>query len=384
MAKLSAFFLAFLTFFSQLFGLAGSGDYQKQTGLKAAIAALQNKEAILAQKNEGAVSDYAWSPADEFRIEDTVILKKEAGKDFTVLNFSDTHFSDYDYRAWFAFEGEATMRRLVAETNPDLITLSGDLVCGDSTLYSMKRLTDLMESFGVPWAPVYGNHDDEANCDLNYLADIMMQSPHCVMQKGDPAMGVGNYIVSVCEETENGALTLKEALVMMDSHHSQPNDLQQQWFSWAADGINAYSGGAAEISVMLHIPLPDYQTAYDAAWNAEKKCWNEGYNAYGALHEEICCEKDGDGNPVDRGFFDIIKSKGTVKHVLCGHEHMNNFSIEYEGVRLTYMMKLGYGSGFQVGFNGCTVLKVGDKGISRLTHKTVSAGIPLPVVDIKF
>ena len=116
MAKLSAFFLAFLTFFSQLFGLAGSRDYQKQTGLKEALAALQNKEAVLSQKNEGAASDYAWSPADEFKLEDTVILKKEAGKDYTILNFSDTHFSDYDYRAWFAFEGEATMRRLVAET----------------------------------------------------------------------------------------------------------------------------------------------------------------------------------------------------------------------------------------------------------------------------
>ena len=384
MEKLSVFFLAFLTFCSQLFGLAGSGDYQKQTGLAQAINALKDKAAILEMKNEGAAADYRWSPADAFRLEDTVILKKQPGKDFTVLNFSDTHFSDYDYRAWFAFEGEATMRRLVAETNPDLITLSGDLVCGDSTLYSMKRLTDLMESFGVPWAPVYGNHDDEANCDLNYLADIMLKSPHCVMQKGDPAMGVGNYVISICEENADGTLLLKEALVMMDSHHSQPNETQQQWFSWVADGVNAVSGNTAEIALMLHIPLPDYQTAYDAAWNAEKKCWNEGYNAYGALHEKICCERDGNDAPVNRGFFDIIKSKGTVKHVLCGHEHMNNFSIEYEGVCLTYMMKLGYGSGFQFGFNGCTVLRVGGKGVSRLTHKTVSYGVTLPIVDIKF
>ena len=384
MAKISAFFLAVITFFSQLFGLAGSKDYQKQTGLSEAIDALKNKTEILEMKNEGEADGRSWSPTEAFRLEDTVILKKQPGREFTILNFSDTHFSDYDYRAWFAFEGEATMRRLVAETDPDLITLSGDLVCGDSTLYSMKRLTDLLESFGVPWAPIYGNHDDEANCDLNCLADIMMRSPHCVMQKGDARMGVGNYIISVCEEAADGALTLKEALVMMDSHHTQPNDLQQQWFSWAADGVNAYSGGTAEIALMMHIPLPDYQTAYDAAWNEQKNRWNDGFAAYGALHEKICCERDADGNPVDRGFFDIIRSKGTVKHVLCGHEHMNDFSIEYEGVRLTYMMKLGYGSGFQFGFNGCTVLRVGDRGICRLTHKTVSYGVTVPIVDIRF
>ena len=384
MAKLSAVVMAFITFFAQFFGMAGSENYQKQTGLRAAIAALLNKEAVLAQKNVGAADGYRWSPSDTFRLADTVILKKQPGKAFRILNFSDPHFSDYDYRAWLAFEGEATMRRLVAENDPDLITVSGDLVCGDSTVYAIKRFTDLMESLGVPWAPVFGNHEDEGNCDLDYLADMMMRSPHCVMRKGDPAMGVGNYVISICEEADDGTLTLREALVMMDSHHSQPNELQQQWFSWAADGVNAYSGKTAEISVLMHIPLPDYQTAYDAAWTAEKKCWNEGFAAYGALHETICCERDLDGNPVDRGFFEIIKSNGTVKHVLCGHEHMNNFSIEYEGVRLTYMMKLGYGSGFQTGFNGCTVLQVEDKGISRLTHKTVSFGVTLPIVDVKF
>ena len=384
MAKISAFFLAFLTFFSQLLGLAGSKDYQKQTSLLEAINALRDKAEILDQMNEGQPSDDVWSAEDAFRLEDTVILKKQKGRDFVILNFTDVHFSDYDYRAWFAFEGEATMKRLVAETNPDLITVSGDIVCGDSTLYSMKRFTDLMESFGVPWAPMYGNHDDEANCDLNYLADIMMKSPHCVMQKGDARMGVGNYVLSICEENDDGSLQLTEALVIMDSHHSQPNDLQQQWFSWVADGVNALSGNTAEISLMMHIPLPDYQYAYDAAWNAEKNAWNDGYHAAGALHEKICCERDGNGDPLDRGFFDVIKSKGTVKHLLCGHDHLNDFSVSYQGVQLTYMMKLGYASGFRLGFNGCTVIRVGDRGVNRITHKTVTYGATLPILDLTF
>ncbi len=384
MAKISAFFLAFLTFFSQLLGLAGSKDYQRQTGLSEAIDALKNKAEIIESVNTGAPANDVWNETDEFRLEDTVILKKEKDKDFVILNFSDVHFSDYDYRAWFAFEGEAAMKRLAAETNPDLITVSGDIVCGDSTLYSVKRFTDLMESFGVPWAPMFGNHDDEANCDLNYLADVMLRSPHCVMQKGDPRMGVGNYVISVCEEAAGGSLAPVEALVIMDSHHSQPDDLQQQWFSWVADGVNALSGGTAEISLMMHIPLPEYQYAYDEAWNAEKHTWNDGFHAAGALHEKICCERDGNGDPVNRGFFDVIRSKGTVKHLLCGHDHMNDFSVNYQGVQLTYMMKLGYASGFQFGFNGCTVLRVGSRGVNRITHKTVSCGATLPILDLTF
>ena len=369
MAKLSAFFLAFLTFFSQLFGLAGSGDYQKQTGLKEALAALQNKTAILAQKNEGAASDDTWSPADPFKIEDTVILKKQAGKDFTVLNFSDTHFSDYDYRAWFAFEGEATMRRLVAETNPDLITLSGDLVCGDSTLYSIKRLTDLMESFGVPWAPVFGNHDDEGNCDLQYLADVMRKGPHCILRKGPASMGVGNYVVGIAEDDGRGGEKLVEALVMMDSHHAACNAEQVEWFAWAAQGLRRL-GGDVEITTMMHIPLAQYQYGFDEQWDGEKKTWKSGSGAVGTCGEKGCCARDADGVPVDNGLFAQIKKAGG-RYVFCGHDHLNNFSLVYDGVRLTYMMKIGRASGFSPLLNGGTRIVVGSGGIVRISDESV-------------
>ena len=383
MEKLGSLFFVFVTFFSQLFGLAGSAEYQKQTGVKEALNAVKEKQTILQTAYTGEPSAEVFDPAAAFTPADAAVVKKEKGRDFVVLNLTDTHFSDYDYRAWFAFEGSATVRRMVAETNPDLITVTGDIVCGDSTVYSVKRFTDLMESFGVPWAPVFGNHDDEANCDLNYLADIMLRSPHCVLRKGDPRMGVGNYVILVSESPEEETPPITEALIMMDSHHSQPNALQREWFSWAADGVNALSGGKAEIAVMMHIPLPEYQLAYDEAWNEEKKTWNDGYAAAGALHEEICCDRTADGEPNDQGFFDRVLQAGTVKHVICGHEHMNDFSIVYKGVRLTYTMKLGYGSGFQVGFNGGTVIRVGDKGISRITHKTVSYGVTVPVMDVR-
>ena len=80
------------------------------------------------------------------------------------------------------------------------------------------------------------------------------------------------------------------------------------------------------------------------------------------------------------GFFDVMKEHGT-KYFFCSHDHMNDFSLEYKGIRLTYMMKLGYGSGFQIGFNGGTVIRI-DKGIERITHKTVSTGIMKDIVDI--
>ena len=316
-----------------------------------------------------------------FSPKNITVLEKKCGRDFVILNLSDPHFSDYDMRAVFALEAAASVKRLVSEIKPDLITVTGDMVCGASTVHSIKRFTDLMESTGVPWAPVFGNHDEEGNCDKNYLADIMLSSPRCLLKKGAPEMGVGNYIVCIAKPGTNGRNEIIEALIMMDSHRAQPNEKQAEWLIKSAAGIKGISP-KAEISLMLHIPLPEYQYAYTAAWDNSAGAWRNGFAAAGELHESICCERE-NGVPVQRGFFNAIKETGSTKFIFCGHEHMNNFSILYEGVRLTYTMKLGFGSGFQPGFNGGTVIRVSDNGISTITHRTLSRIRPIDIVNIK-
>lgn len=382
MDKIVAIIMSLLSTFSLFFGTLGDESYENSATFKQAVDSVINKNDILSQNYVGEVSTYKWDASEEYSLDNTVVLKKEKGKDFVILNITDMHFSDYDYRAFTAIDVEAKLRALVATVKPDLITVSGDIVCSDSTYYSIRKVTDIFESFGIPWAPFYGNHDDESNCDLNYLADIMMTSPHCVMSKGDPDMGVGNYIINIAEENDDGSLNVVESLIIMDSHHSQANEKQVEWFKWAANGINELTDNSAEISLMFHIPLPEYQYAYDEAWDEDNKCWKDGYNAYGEKNEKICCERE-DGVPVQRGFFQAIKDSGTAKYVFCGHEHLNNFSLEYQGIRLTYCLKIGMGSGHRPLFSGGTQINVGDSGINRIMHKTMTFGPAITLEDIK-
>ena len=316
----------------------------------------------------GEASDEVWGGA--FTYDDIVKVRKDKDKDFVILNLTDTHFGDYDYRRFTALGVLFTAKQLVKKIKPDLITVSGDIVCTDSTVYSVKRFTDMMESFGVPWAPVFGNHDDEGNCDLNYLADIMLKSPHCILRKGPASMGVGNYVIGVTEEDGAGGEKLVEALVMMDSHHAACNAEQVEWFAWAAQGVNTLSGGSAEITTMMHIPLAQYQYGCDEKWDSAKKTWKSGSGAVGTYGEKICCARDADGNPVDNGLFAQIKKAGG-KYVFCGHEHLNNFSFVYDGVRLTYMMKIGIASGSSAPLNGGTKIVVGSDGILRFSDESI-------------
>lgn len=366
---ITGFVAVLLAFVCATGSFAVEEGYVKMTGFKEAVYALLHKSEIESTQFKGTVSEDTWSESDVYSLEDTVVLTKEKGKDFVILNITDVHFADYDIRALMAFDATATIKRLVKKVQPDLITVSGDIVCSESCEYAIRRFTDLMNSFGIVWAPVFGNHEQDGNCDYNYAADVMMKSPYCLMKKGDPEMGVGNYIINIAEKQEDSSLRVVESLIMMDTHSSHLNEKQIKWYSWAAEGIKQASGNPeVETTVIFHIPSADYQFAYDAAWDADNNCWRDGYEAAGECNEKICCQRDSQGNPYDNGFFDAVKKAGNTKYVFCGHEHMNNFSILYEGVRLTYTLKVGMASGYQPGFNGGTVITVGDSGLKNSYH----------------
>ena len=89
-------------------------------------------------------------------------IKKEKGKDFKILNITDTHLVTVDWenpvvRDTFV----ATVDELVNAIKPDLITMSGDIAFAEWT-ESYKYFGDLMDKYNVPWTVCWGNHDHQA------------------------------------------------------------------------------------------------------------------------------------------------------------------------------------------------------------------------------
>ena len=94
------------------------------------------------------------------REEDYVIkFYKERGRDFVILNLTDVQFNDLFDLFGKRNLTENTIKRLVEEVKPDLITLTGDQVWGLRTKRSLRYLCKLMDGVNIPWAPVLGNHD---------------------------------------------------------------------------------------------------------------------------------------------------------------------------------------------------------------------------------
>lgn len=313
-------------------------------------------------------------------------LIKIKGEDFRILNLTDTQLSDSEWEAGRC-ESEIltkTIRNLVERTKPHLITISGDIAWAGH-FESYRQLARFLDSFNIPWAPVFGNHDNQGGVDkLQRAAEILTEGGNCLLERGDKSLGWGNYIIGI---EQDGRLV--HGLVMMDSHDrteytdEQGNtslawgDIIPEQLHWYCDKIKKLRElGASESTLILHIPLYAYRQAATKAYKndinhksiepyngQQKDCFNEGYeDSFGVCYEGIA------SYPSDNGFFDLIKELDHTKTVVCGHDHINSFAIKFEGVRLIYSLKTGCGCYWDPRLNGATLLTINDQGSLTANH----------------
>jgi len=316
-------------------------------------------------------------------------LQKKKNKDFLVLNLSDPQMGDSEWdvnHRNYKILTE-TVKTLVDRVHPDLITISGDLSwAGNKVAY--EALASFLDTFRIPWAPVWGNHDNQDGPDfINSVVDGYLKHPYCLYEKGDPAIGNGNYVIKIEEEGKP-----VEAIIMMDSHDRDPwtDETGKETWAWAKlipeqldwyrDQIAALSAeGYTDTTMIMHIPIYAYWDAWNAAIRPDVEfekitiaeshtgdCWNEGYkDSFGVRNEEIC------SYPADEGAFAVIRELGSTHHIISGHDHVNNFVIPYEGVKFIYSMKAGAGCYWKPTLSGGTVLKITDKGVADVWHEYV-------------
>lgn len=310
----------------------------------------------------------SWSETDVFDEDDYIELKKAPDEDFVILNLADIQLNDsqiYDDEGVYS---EELIRRLVADNDPDLITVSGDNATG--TVSYMETI-ELIDSFGIPWAPIMGNHEGDGLPNEFWAAYNLDLAENCLFQFGPEDMGYGNYIINI---TENGRII--HTLFMMDTHDSADYTLedgsvvggydhlwdnQQAWYKWGVEGTEALAGYPVESTVIMHIPVVEYLDAWDSVSMESEKEFGDINPVYSSFATGNKYEYGGMA-PVNNGFFALCKELGSTKNILVGHDHVNDFSIPYEGIRLTYAVKSGFGSYWREDMIGGTTLSIKSSG----------------------
>ena len=317
-----------------------------------------------------------WSKETKFTQESYIEIEKTPGKDFVILNLTDIQLGEENV---FAKEGEYTkelITKLVNDKKPDLITLSGDNAWG---YVSYLEVVEFIDSFGIPWAPIMGNHDGEDSPTEFWNAYTLANAQNCLFRYGPKDMGYGNYIINI---TENDKIV--HTLFMMDTHsyieyevngetergydHLWANQLD--WYKWAVNGIKDLNGGnVVESTVIFHIPVREYIDAWnDVSVNKTEEnkfgngdVKNEAY-LYGKITEDWC------PSPENNGFFELCKTLGSTKTIISGHDHRNDAAVMYEGICLAYALKSGFGSYWSPDMIGGTTLTINGEGNATLEN----------------
>ncbi len=283
------------------------------------------------------------------------------------------------------------IRSVVAQTDPDLIFITGDIIYGefDDSGTSLTLFCSFMDSLGVPWAPVYGNHDNEALRGIEWQNERLSSASLCLFKKGS-VTGNGNYSILL---TRSGKPF--RALYMMDSGAcmGSPDASvrrgpgfagdQYDWLYTTADQLTSLNGGLPVPAFLgFHIPTVHFhQAAVEKGYQSESE--GEKYvigvtvpakdGDFGCKREPLGCF----GTPAD--FVDRLHTAG-VDGVFVGHCHANNTSILWQGIRWTYGLKTGqydYHTAGQVG--GTLITLYGNEvAVSHIPALVPMAAVPNP------
>ena len=294
----------------------------------------------------GKKNTQIWSAEQEFDISEIQTVEKTRD-DFKILMFTDTQLWANLFKNKECYE---QMDALVEKVQPDLITLPGDVLSAFASRFSINNFIKHIDSYGVLWAPVYGNHDNEIPTNtLNWQTDKYMSSKYCIMQKGPSNLyGCGNYVINITENNtpiyslfmlDNGRYIKYEDENTGETYSKEVYMGYEQiaWYEWNVKGIEESAGRIVPSMTFSHFAQPEFNEAVEKYGIKDE---NGGYT----IPEEYgfgYCSYLPSAAPVNSGFVDKCKELGSTKYIFCGHDHENNASITYDSITYTYGLKTG-------------------------------------------
>lgn len=278
---------------------------------------------LMASCNSSKVEE----PTTQFRFHDGT---------FRIAHVADVHYGCTEKEKLAMFKD--MIAKTVADEKPDLFVLTGDLVTGgDDARQGWRDMIEVFDGTGLPWAVVLGNHDAEANEDVNgdTIFNILKSAKNIVNLDGAKVFGHGNKALPVLHADNDSVAAVVYCIDSNDypkegskwyglSYYDIIHEDQVQWYIDESNKFKAMNGGVPVPSVAYyHICLPEFkEVALDP-------------NHHG-MFGEACCPAD-----VNTGFFDKIRYQGDMIGMFVGHDHTDDYVGIYKDICLGYGRQSG-------------------------------------------
>lgn len=281
------------------------------------------------------------------------VVEVEEGRDVRVLQLTDIEIIDSLQKRtadrlvgtqatiWQPQEMDkqcfAYIRDAVERAKPDFIVITGDFIFGefDDNGTSLEALIGFMDSFEIPWSPVFGDLEKESAKGADWQCEQLENSAYCYFKRGNTD-GDGNYTVGIQQGNK-----LVRVFYMLDNGEGF-TETQMKWLYDRMSAIDEEQDGEeVKASLCYHRPTVEAQLASEQ-YAAKRFPYTINENVrgeegdFGSQHVEF----SGLSVPVVQGMtFVQLLTSFHVDSVFMGHCHMVNTSITYEGIRWTFGLK---------------------------------------------
>ncbi len=327
--------------------------------------------ALLAAPSVSAASYAADAPKLRFH---------EDGK-FSIMIFADVQ-DDQDVEATTV----ALMNESLDKYKPDLVVYLGDNTVADgydNQYQAIKTITEPCVTRNVPFAVVFGNHDQQTGVEKEELLKIY-QSFGCLTYDDDPAVyGCGNCNLPIL--SSDGSKTAYN-LWFIDSGSSNPDESvggydyvredQIKWYETKAAELKARNGGETVPAVNFqHIVIPEvYNLMYSKIPFGIKRFNYMGKNFFpvprpfsfkGVVLEPPCPPYVADGQA------DSWVSVGDIKAAFFGHDHINSYTTNYNGIDITSVPSVGCAAYSNEIVRGAGLITLDENNLDKVDYRVI-------------
>ncbi len=282
------------------------------------------------------------------RNEESGSLKFNSDGKFTIMQVADPQDNQNPRKAMIDMLNAA-----YDKVQPDLVVFTGDNVLGrigENKSYEKKYellVTALdavikpLETRGIPFAVTFGNHDDQCGISKDEQIKIYRRYANCIgFNDENPSIGRSTFNLPIM--SSDGQKISYNLWLMESAGNDESGNYFEyvstealNWYKNKSDELRAQNGGEQVMSLMFqHIPIPE---TYELLTEVDKctKGAVEKDGKYYILNTKKAKGDLGEGPCVAQknfGQLDTIAAQGDVKGIVFGHDHINSFVGNLQGV----------------------------------------------------
>ncbi len=307
-----------------------------------------------------------------FERETPAPLKFGADGKFKILHITDIHdvepvMDDDEIREIPDNKDKETLNvieSLVAKTNPDLVVFGGDNISGyweeftyDLVQSTIQKITESIRKRNIPLCVVFGNHDGECGFHTEFQMMQYMEYPNCRSNLNDEDVyGCGNCCITI--KSSDGKKDAF-ALWLMDSNDYERKENgdfgydhvhhdQIEWYEKRAAELKKENGGEPLPAILFqHIPVQEELIGFkevtaedDYTFERDGNYYYLGNEIFEGRVREVPCPPNMENDYTQQ--FTSWKKTGDIFAAFFGHDHVNDFRMNVDGIDLYQTLGAGY------------------------------------------